>query len=104
MVNIAEIKGTSAVNTITIKSKSGSYRDVKIVGGRYIAPDVDSNEKVHAGYGVVTVAGADYFTLDGVTVTSSDVSYPAIVRLKDASCYVRSGIVICIRKCRQTCL
>jgi len=88
VVNIAEIKGTSAVNTITIKSKSGSYRDVKIVGGRYIAPDVDSNEKVHAGYGVVTVAGADYFTLDGVTVTSSDVSYPAIVRLKDASCYV----------------
>lgn len=44
VVNIAEIKGTSAVNTITIKSKSGSYRDVKIVGGRYIAPDVDSRK------------------------------------------------------------
>lgn len=88
IVNVPEIKGASATNTITLKSKTGSYRDVKIVGGRYSEPDVPSDEKVHAGYGVVTVTGADYFTLEGVTVTTSDLSYPAIVRLKDASCHV----------------
>lgn len=87
VVSIPEIKGASAINTITIKSKTGSYRDVRIVGGRYSEPNVPSEEKVHAGYGVITLAGVDYFTLDGVTVTTSDLSYPAIVRLKDASCH-----------------
>lgn len=60
---------------------------MKIVGGRYIAPDVDSNEKVHAGW-CSHRCRRGLFYIDGVTVTSSDVSYPAIVRLKDASCYV----------------
>lgn len=105
IVSVPEIKGTSAVNTVTVKSKSGNYRDVKIVGGRYIEPNVPSAEKVHAGYGVVTIAGADYFTLEGVTVTTSDLSYPAVVRLKDASrhvtiknCYLHTGVSTDISK------
>lgn len=87
-ISVPAIKGASALNTITLKSKTGNYRDVIIEHNKYQEPDVESNEKVHAGYGVITFAGTDYFILDGVTVTTSDVSYPAVIRLKDAACHV----------------
>lgn len=86
-VSVPQVKGASVVNTITVKSKTGNYRDVTIEHNKYQEPNVESNEKVHAGYGVITLAGADYFTLDGVTVTTTDISYPALIRLKDAACH-----------------
>lgn len=86
-VSVPAIKGASALNTLTVKSKTGNYRDVIIQHNKYQEPNVESDEKVHAAYGVITLAGADYFTLDGVTVTTTDDSYRAVIRLKDAACH-----------------
>lgn len=87
LVEIPEIPGASAVNTITLKSQSGKYQDVKIYHNRYSEPSY-SDDKMFFEYGVFTVAGADYLTLDGVTVTTTDLTFPSIVHIKNASRHV----------------
>lgn len=87
LVEIPEIPGSSAINTITFKSGSGNYQDVKIYYNRYSEPSY-SDDKMFLEYGVFTVAGADYLTLDGVTVTTTDLTFPSVVHIKNVSRHV----------------
>ena len=87
LVEIPEIPGASSVNTITLKSQSGKYQDVKIFFNKYTEPGY-SDDKMSFEYGVFTVAGADYLTLDGLSFTTTDLSFPSVVHLKNASRHV----------------
>ncbi|MEG2164617.1 MAG: BNR-repeat neuraminidase N-terminal domain-containing protein, partial [Bacteroidales bacterium] len=84
LVTIPQIEGASALNTITLKSKTGRYHDVIIYSNQYIEPSY-SDEKMFNEYGVFTVAGADYLTLDGVTITTTDMTFPSVVHIKNVS-------------------
>ena len=79
-VNIPEIAGASDVNTVTIQSATGNYNDVKIFHNAYTDPGYDKDK-----YGVVTFNGADFVTLRGVTVTSTDNTFPALVYIINRS-------------------
>ncbi|MBL6433476.1 MAG: right-handed parallel beta-helix repeat-containing protein, partial [Muribaculaceae bacterium] len=79
-VNIPEIPGSSDVNTVTIQSATGNYSDVKIFHNAYTDPGYNTDK-----YGVVTFNGADYVTLRGVTVTSTDKTFPALVYMINTS-------------------
>lgn len=79
-VNIPEIPGASDVNTVTIQSATGNYGDVKIFHNAYTDPGYNTDK-----YGVVTFNGADYVTLRGVTVTSTDKTFPALVYMINTS-------------------
>lgn len=79
-VNIPEIPGASDVNTVTIQSATGNYSDVKIFHNAYTDPGYNTDK-----YGVVTFNGADYVTLRGVTVTSTDKTFPALVYMINTS-------------------
>lgn len=79
-VVIPEIAGTSVVNTITIKSATGNYGDVTIYSSNYKSGDYGD-----ADNGVLTVLGADYLIIDGVTFMATDQSYPYLVDIRNAS-------------------
>lgn len=79
-INIPEIPGASDVNTVTIQSATGNYSDVKIFHNAYTDPGYNTDK-----YGVVTFNGADYVTLRGVTVTSTDKTFPALVYMINTS-------------------
>lgn len=79
-VNIPEIPSASDVNTVTIQSATGNYSDVKIFHNAYTDPGYNTDK-----YGVVTFNGADYVTLRGVTVTSTDKTFPALVYMINTS-------------------
>lgn len=81
-VIMPKITGTSATNTITFKSKTGNYDDVTITHNSYVAPNVPSDLKVESELGVWTNAGADYVTLEGITIMTLDITYPAVVKVK----------------------
>lgn len=87
LVEIPEIPGASAINTITFKSQSGKYQDVKIYYDRYSEPSY-SDDKMFHEYGVFTVAGTSYLTLDGVSVTTTDLTFPSVIHIKNASRHV----------------
>ncbi len=78
------IPGTSANNTITFRSKSGDYNDVVIEHDVYHEPAY-SDDKSYYEYGVFTVSHTPYVTLEGVTVKTSDTSYPSVIRLRGGS-------------------
>lgn len=84
LVSIPKIVGTSSVNTLTIKSKSGNSNDVVFCSNKYTEPPY-SNDKTSQEYGVVTINGADYTTLDGITITTKDLTFPSLVHLKNMS-------------------
>lgn len=86
-VTIPEIPGMSAVNTLTLQSESGNYKDVRIYHNRYNEPPYSEDKMFHE-YGVLTVNGADWFTLRGVEITTTDLLYPAVVRVKNVSRHV----------------
>lgn len=92
VVSVPHISGASEHNRIVIKSKSGDYRDVELKSNRYVEPNVPSDEKVHSEFGVFTFAGIDYCELQGVTVSTIDDGYPAVIRVKYGSknCAVRN--------------
>lgn len=79
-VNIPEIAGASDVNTVTIQSATGNYNDVKIFHNAYTDPGYNEDK-----YGVVTFNGADFVTLRGVTVTTTDNTFPALVYMLNRS-------------------
>ena len=85
VVNVPEVRGASDQNSITIRSKSGNYRDVTIVDDKYIEPNVPSSEKVASEFGVLTFAGVDYCSVENLTIRTSDAAYPAVVRVKFGS-------------------
>ena len=85
VVNVPEVRGASDQNTITIRSKSGNYRDVTLVDDKYIEPNVPSDKKVESEFGVFTFAGVDYCRVENLTIRTSDAAYPAVVRVKYGS-------------------
>lgn len=86
-VKVPEIPGASATNTITLQSESGKRDDVVIFNNYYIEPPY-SDDKMNDEYGVVTFDGVDYFTLKGVTVTTTDLNYPSVIHYRNQSRHV----------------
>lgn len=66
-VAIPHIVGASAENTITIKSATNNYNDVVIEKGYY------------SSKGLFTFDGADYVTLEGITLKTSTASNTSVV-------------------------
>lgn len=97
-VNVPDIPGTSAANSITIQSETGNYNDVKVYYDNYSEPAY-SDDKMFHEYGVFTIAGADYVTLRGIELTTTDVTFPSVVHVKNVSrhttvenCYVHTDM------------
>ena len=95
-VKVPEIKGASANNTVTLRSESGNYKDVKIYYDIYNEP---SEYKDY--YGTFTVDGADYFTLSGVEVTTKNTEFESVVHVKNhaqhvtiENCYIHAPLCI----------
>ncbi len=86
-VCVPEIAGASEQNTITIESETGFWGDVKIYHDRYTEPAY-SDDKMFHEYGVFTIAGADWITLRGVELTTTDVNYPGVLHIKNMSRHV----------------
>lgn len=84
VVAIKDIKGASATNTITLRSQSGKYQDVVIYDNKYNEPGY-SDDKQDKEFGVFTVYGTPYVTVEGVTVSTTDTSYPSVMRLQNGS-------------------
>lgn len=96
LVNVPEIKGASATNTITIQSETGNYHDVKVYYDQYNEPGY-SEDKMAAEFGVFTVSGADWLTLRGLELTTADLTFPGVVHVKNVSrhltvdsCYIHA--------------
>ncbi|MBR6121707.1 MAG: DUF4465 domain-containing protein [Prevotella sp.] len=85
-VRIPYIKGMGSANTLIIESESGQ-RDVKIYHDNYTTVGY-SDDQHKKDYGVVTLYEASYVTLRNLEVTTSDVSYKAVVMVKDQSRHV----------------
>ena len=83
-IAIPNIPGASAENTITFKSKSGQYGDVIIQHNNYSEPAY-SEDKMFQEYGVFTFEGADFITLEAVSVTTTDKKYPSVIHIKNMS-------------------
>ena len=57
-----------------------------------------SDDKLAKEFGVLTVYGTPYVTVEGVTVSTTDTSYPSVVRLQNGSTHFtlrnsRNGVV-----------
>ena len=99
-VSVPEIPGASEHNTVTLQSESGNWHDVKIYYDQYNEPAY-SDDKMSAEFGVFTVAGANWFTLRGVELTTTDLSFPGVIHIKNQSrhvtidsCYVHTDISV----------
>lgn len=93
LVTIPAIKGTSARNTITLKSASGNRDNVVITYNRYDDP---GSEFYHLRYGVVTFDGVSYCTLRDLTVTTGTYKgFPGVIFVRNMSrhCTVESCVV-----------
>lgn len=80
LVSVPEVIGSSEINTVTFRSKSGNREDVVISYNRYTDPGSSNYDK---RYGVFTFDGIDYCTLEGVTVTTTDSNFPGLVFLRN---------------------
>ena len=96
-VRIPYIKGMGAVNTLTLESESGE-RDVKIYHNQYTTAGY-SDDQHKKDYGVVTLYEASYVTLKNLEIYTTDVSYKAVVMIKDESrhatidnCYLHAPV------------
>ena len=86
-VSVPHILGASAVNTITLQSESGNRNDVKIYHNNYDNFGTGTDYQLRQ-YGVLTVSGCDWFTLRNVEVTTTDLSYPGLIVVKNESRHV----------------
>lgn len=98
LINVPAIEGMGSANTVTLKSKSGNYHDVRIYYDRYSAPGYSSDQAARE-YGVVTFDGASYFTMRGIEVTTTDMAFPSVVHLRNQSrhitvdsCYIHAAV------------
>lgn len=87
LVTVPHIPGASANNTITIQSETGNYNDVRVYYNKYTEPQY-SDDKMAAEYGVFTINGADWLTLRGIDLTTTDLSFPGVVHIKNMSRHV----------------
>lgn len=83
LVKIPHIAGVSDKNTITFKSKSGDCKDVLIEVNTYNAPGYNEYKP-----GVFTINGADYVTLESISIKTDKTSYPAVVLVDNTSRHV----------------
>ena len=80
LVKIPQIEGASQENTITIKSQSGDYNDVTIEVNTYSAPAYGEEE-----FGLFTINGADFITIEGITIKTDKTAFPSVVQVKNSS-------------------
>lgn len=99
-VTVPEIPGSSEKNTVTLQSESGDWHDVKIYYDTYNEPGY-SDDKMSAEFGTFTIAGADWFTLRGVEITTTDQTFPGVIHIKNQSrhvtidsCYVHTPLTV----------
>lgn len=79
---LPEIKGSSATNTITICGQSENFKDVIIYSNQYIK---ESNKPT----GVFNILGADHVILKNLSFTSTDLTYPQLLCIKNSSRFVQ---------------
>ena len=95
-VNIPQVPGMSHTNTLTLRAASGKRGDVHIYHDHFSKggydPDQMSND-----YGVVTIDGADYTTLEALEISTQDPTYPGVIHLCNQSrnvtvdnCYIHA--------------
>ena len=95
-VNIPQVPGMSHTNTLTLRAASGKRGDVHIYHDHFSKggydPDQMSND-----YGVVTIDGADYTTLEALEISTQDPTYPGVIHLRNQSrnvtvdnCYIHA--------------
>lgn len=87
LVNVPEIPGASAANTITIQSETGNYNDVRLYSNLYNEPPY-TDDKMSQEYGVLTISGADYITVKGLELTTTDLTFPGVAFVKGISSHV----------------
>ena len=99
-VSVPEIPGASETNTVTMQSESGDWHDVKIYYDYYNEPTYSDN-KMSAEFGTFTIDGADWFTLRGVEITTTDLKFPGVIHIKNQSrhvtidgCYVHTDMSV----------
>lgn len=88
-VVIPHIPGASPKNTITIKSESGNPQDVTIEYSGYALPKFKNND-----LGIFSINGADYITIENITVKAGRLGYPANILVNNISNHVT------VRNCR----
>lgn len=94
--DLPEVKGASRNNTITLKSASGNYSDVKIENNG--KNDGASNGE---GKGVITISGTDYLTISGIEFSTTKVNAESVIYIKNMSrhltidnCYIHAPISV----------
>lgn len=86
-VIIPHISGLSPVNTLTIKAASGKRGDVHIFHNKFDKGGYDPDQMAN-DYGVVTLDGADYTTLQALEISTEDATYPGVIHLRNQSRHV----------------
>lgn len=86
-VIIPHIPGLSPVNTLTIKPASGKRGDVHIFHNKFDKGGYDPDQMAN-DYGVVTLDGADYTTLQALEISTEDLTYPGVIHLRNESRHV----------------
>ena len=82
-VVIPHIPGASPENTITIKSESGNPQDVTIQYDKYVLPKFQGKD-----LGIFSINGADYITIENITVKAGKLGYPANILVNNISNHV----------------
>lgn len=88
-VVIPHIPGASPENTITIKSESGNPQDVTIQYDKNVLPKFQGKD-----LGIFSINGADYITIENITVKAGKLGYPANILVNNISNHVT------VRNCR----
>lgn len=78
LVNIEQYKGASSINTLTLRSKSGSPDKAVVSYQSYPQPSDYADQ-----YGVLTFNGCDYTTVEGMTFTTGNTKFDAVVYVKN---------------------
>lgn len=80
---IPEIPGASENNTITFRSATGDYSDVTITSDNFQGSGYNDENSA-----VMTIYGADYLTISGITFTNPDNTYTYLADVKNSSRHV----------------
>ncbi len=84
-LTIPEIDGVSADNTVTFRSQTGNYEDVIVKYDTYSPQSSFAGDETQ---GIVNVNGADYITLNNLTLTTANESYHTVVLVRNKSEHV----------------
>lgn len=94
LVKVPAISGSSAMNTITMRSASGKRENTVITYDVYTDP---GSSHYADRYGVFTLDGVNHFTLRDVTVATEALNFPGVVYVRNQSrdntvenCVIRS--------------